>query len=112
MNDYLILGAGILLAGAGGEFFLRGLLGLAGWLRVSPRSLRELMKREFKDANEARAVLRSGYPVEEITEYARRSALDMIVIATHGRTGMKRALLGSVAERVVRHAPCPVLVVR
>ena len=36
MNDYLILGAGILLAGAGGEFFLRGLLGLAGWLRISP----------------------------------------------------------------------------
>jgi nucleotide-binding universal stress UspA family protein len=76
------------------------------------KSLRQLMKREFKDVNEARAALRSGYPVEEITEFARRSRTDMIVIATHGRTGMKRVLLGSVAERVVRHAHCPVVVVR
>ena len=37
---------------------------------------------------------------------------DLAVIGTHGRTGLKHVLLGSVAERVVRHAPCPVLVVR
>ena len=37
---------------------------------------------------------------------------DLIVMGTHGRTGIKHALIGSVAERVVRHAPCPVLVVR
>jgi nucleotide-binding universal stress UspA family protein len=39
-------------------------------------------------------------------------AIDLIVMGTHGRTGLKRALLGSVTEKVVRHAPCPVLAVR
>ena len=44
--------------------------------------------------------------------HARDHAFDLIVIGTHGRTGVKRILLGSVAEEVTRHAPCPVLVVR
>jgi len=53
-----------------------------------------------------------GRPAEEIVALARSSEADLIVISTHGRTGVGRSLLGSVAERVVRHAPCPVLVVR
>ena len=51
-------------------------------------------------------------PVEGIVEYAREQAIDLIVIATHGRTGLSHALLGSVAERIVREAPCPVLTLR
>lgn len=51
-------------------------------------------------------------PVEEIVEEADQVSADVIVIATHGYGGLKRVLLGSTAERVVRHAPCPVLVVR
>ena len=51
-------------------------------------------------------------PAEAIVEYARRAAVDVIVIGTHGRRGMSRLFLGSVAERVVRTAPCPVLTVR
>lgn len=47
-----------------------------------------------------------------ITAQARRLNADLIVLGTHGHSGLKRALLGSVAERVVRHAPCPVLTVR
>ena len=47
-----------------------------------------------------------------IAQYARDHAVDLIVLASHGRTGFKRAVLGSVAERVVRSAPCDVLVVR
>jgi nucleotide-binding universal stress UspA family protein len=54
----------------------------------------------------------SGAPWHEITEQARREATDLIVVGTHGYTGLKHVLLGSTAERVVRHAPCPVLVVR
>lgn len=47
-----------------------------------------------------------------ICEYAERAAIDLIVVATHGRTGVAHALIGSSAERVVQHAPCPVLVVK
>lgn len=46
-----------------------------------------------------------------ICDYAAQHGIDLIVIGTHGRTGMSRLLLGSVAEKVVRHASCPVLVV-
>jgi len=48
----------------------------------------------------------------EIIRYARETKIDLIVIATHGRTGIKHALFGSVAEKVIRKAPGPVLVVK
>jgi nucleotide-binding universal stress UspA family protein len=57
-------------------------------------------------------VLRLGRPWHEITEAAEELGVDMIVMGTHGYTGFKHVLMGSTAERVVRHAPCPVLVVR
>lgn len=56
--------------------------------------------------------VRTGQPVVEIVEAAKRLQTDLIIISTHGRTGLKHMLLGSVAENIVRHAPCPVLVVR
>lgn len=49
---------------------------------------------------------------EAICAYAREHEIDLIVIATHGRTGLSHLLIGSVAEKVVRHAPCPVLTLR
>ena len=55
--------------------------------------------------------VRVGKPWWEIVSAARESGADLIVIATHGRTGWRHAVLGSNAERVVRHASCPVLVV-
>jgi nucleotide-binding universal stress UspA family protein len=60
----------------------------------------------------ARRVLREGAAYEQIVGAARDEKADMIVIGTHGRSGVNRLLLGSVAERVVRLAPCPVLTVR
>ena len=51
-------------------------------------------------------------PVEVIAEYARHHGMDLIALATHGRTGLPRLLMGSVAEKVVRTAPCPVLTIR
>ena len=54
----------------------------------------------------------SGKPADCITDYARTEPFDLIVMGTHGRTGLSHALLGSVAERVVRTAPCPVMTVR
>ena len=54
-----------------------------------------------------------GVPWDRIvSELGRDPAYDLAVLGTHGRTGLKHVLLGSVAEKVVRHAPCPVLVVR
>jgi nucleotide-binding universal stress UspA family protein len=60
----------------------------------------------------ARAVLRTGAPYQEIVALATDERADLIVIGTHGRGGINRVLLGSVADRVVRLAPCPVLTVR
>ncbi len=54
----------------------------------------------------------AGVPFEEIVSIAVEECADMIVIGTHGRTGLNRVLLGSVAERVIRLARCPVLTVR
>ena len=59
-----------------------------------------------------KTLVRHGSPFLEITEAARTLKVDLIVITTHGHTGIKHVLMGSTAERVVRHAPCPVLVVR
>jgi universal stress protein A len=60
----------------------------------------------------AQSLVRVGQPYFEIAAAARELEVDLIIIATHGRTGLKHVLLGSTAERVVRHAPCPVLTVR
>jgi universal stress protein A len=60
----------------------------------------------------ARPVLTTGVAPESIVDTAREEGADLIVIGTHGRTGLTRLVIGSVAERVVRMAPCPVLVVK
>jgi len=56
--------------------------------------------------------LRIGTPAEEIVRYADARDIDLIVMGTHGRSGVAHLLLGSVAEQVVRAAPCPVLLIR
>jgi nucleotide-binding universal stress UspA family protein len=60
----------------------------------------------------ARYLLRTGAAAEEIGRAATDQAADLVVVGTHGRTGINRMLIGSVAERVVRIAPCPVLTVK
>ena len=56
--------------------------------------------------------VRKGDPFENILEGAQDFLIDLIVLATHGRTGIKRLVIGNVAEKVVRHAPCPVLMLK
>jgi nucleotide-binding universal stress UspA family protein len=56
--------------------------------------------------------VRVGTPFYEIVRYAREMKIDLIVMGTHGHTGLVHVLLGSVTEKVVRKAPCPVLTVR
>jgi nucleotide-binding universal stress UspA family protein len=53
-----------------------------------------------------------GIPWSDIVDYAKKNDVDLIVMGTHGRSGIQRMFLGSVAEKVVRHAACPVLTVR
>jgi nucleotide-binding universal stress UspA family protein len=58
------------------------------------------------------ATVLPGAPADEIIRFVREHGQDLLVVGTHGRRGVERLLLGSVAERVVREAPCSVLVVR
>ena len=55
-------------------------------------------------------VVQTGRPAEVVSGYALAQSIDLIVVGTHGRRGLERAMLGSVAEAVIRSAPCPVLV--
>lgn len=64
------------------------------------------------DTSKVRAIVTRGSNVAHaITDYAKTNAIDLIIVGTHGRGAVSRFLLGSVAERVVRTAPCPVLTV-
>ena len=60
----------------------------------------------------AKACYRIGVPAEEIVQVAKEESADLIVMGTHGWSGFRHMLLGSVAERVLRAAACPVMVVR
>ncbi|HEY0549131.1 MAG TPA: universal stress protein [Verrucomicrobiae bacterium] len=79
---------------------------------VLKRKIAELANEEIEELVPVYPHVVSGQAYEEIVSLARAFFCDLIIISTHGRTGVSRALIGSVAERVVRHAHCPVLVVR
>ena len=74
--------------------------------------LENLMKKEIADKVVSRKSVRTGKPFYEINQYALEENINLIIIATHGHSGMENILFGSTAEKVVRKAPCPVLVVR
>jgi universal stress protein A len=70
-------------------------------------------RREFALPASVKTVLRDGiFAHEQIVQAAAEYNCDLIVVGNHGRAGLSRVLLGSTAEKVVRHAPCPVLVIR
>jgi nucleotide-binding universal stress UspA family protein len=79
-------------------------------IRHTMNALRERLAKEGHEAVSADVVI--GDPGHEVTALAERENADMIVLMSHGRTGLKRLLIGSVAERVIRLAHCPVLVLR
>ncbi len=76
------------------------------------QALDEVLPPELRGKLPAEYILRKGVPFVEILNCATHVKADMIVLGTHGRTGLKHALFGSVAEKVVRKASCPVLSVR
>ncbi|WP_456471829.1 universal stress protein [Methanocaldococcus sp.] len=65
-----------------------------------------------KEGVEIKTKMLDGIPAEEIVRFAKEKNADLIVMGTTGKTGLERILLGSVAERVIKTSPCPVLVVK
>ena len=76
------------------------------------KQLHTWLSDQLKEVKEVTRLVKHGAPFVEIVRYGKDKNVDLIVLGTHGRGGLTHALIGSVAERVVRKAPCPVLTVR
>ena len=76
------------------------------------KMLHEIKPTDSNVLYEHRMLSRQGDPANQIVQFAKEEDADLIVLGTHGRTGLKRLLMGSIAEAVVRRAPCPVLVMK
>lgn len=76
------------------------------------KKMHHLIPKRFLDQIEVKNIIVRGTPYVEIIKSAKKHNIDLITIATHGRTGMSHALIGSTAEKVVRKAPCPVLTIK
>ena len=76
------------------------------------KALEELLPPDVREKLNAEYLVHRGAPFLETIRCAQELGVDLIVCGTHGRTGLKHALFGSVAEKIVRKAPCPVLSVR
>ena len=85
-------------------------------LRATEEHSEVLLKQFCHDVvqhhDKVRYHIRRGDPFEAILETSEDLMTDLVVLATHGRTGIKRLVIGNVAEKIVRHAPCPVLTVK
>jgi nucleotide-binding universal stress UspA family protein len=80
-------------------------------LEEGRRTLHNFLTANFADLVNVVEVVEFGAPYKNIVEKAESEKADLIVMSTHGRTGFDHLMLGSVTEKVVAHAPCPVLVV-
>lgn len=76
------------------------------------KQLAELVQTEVGSKVPSSTRVRVGRPVAQVLAHAQEEGVDLIVVSTHGHTGLRHVLLGSVAENIVRYSPCPVLVVR
>ena len=76
------------------------------------RQMRTLIPADVRAGLDVEHVILRGMPFLEIIRYAKANEVDLIVIGTHGRSGMEHIIFGSTAEKVVRKAPCPVLSVK
>lgn len=117
------------LAGAGGSLTLVTVISdVLPWFDFFPveypstdyfAAMKDKAEKELRDLAATNApgvqadiVIRRGYPAAEILQMADEGKFDLIVMATHGHSGLEHALLGSITEKVLRKAHCPVLVVR
>lgn len=72
----------------------------------------KLIDEQWRSANTVVGAVADGHPFVEIVQYGREHKIDLIIMGSHGRSGLVHAMIGSVADRVVRKAPCPVLIVK
>jgi nucleotide-binding universal stress UspA family protein len=79
---------------------------------ATDKEMKKLCETELGELKNYESMVVSGTPFLEIIRTAREKEVDLIVVGTHGRTGLDHVLFGSTAEKVVRQAPCPVLSVR
>jgi nucleotide-binding universal stress UspA family protein len=82
------------------------------WDIKAKEELDKLADSEIPDGVKVKTTIKTGKPFLEIIETASEEDVDLIIIATHGHSGMEHILFGSTAEKVVRKAPCPVLTLR
>jgi nucleotide-binding universal stress UspA family protein len=82
------------------------------WDERAKDELAKLAKNEITGVNSVKTIIKTGKPFVEIIETAKEENVDLIIIATHGHSGVEHILFGSTAEKVVRKAPCPVLTLR
>lgn len=80
-------------------------------LENSRRQLGSFLAANLKSPVQADKAIRRGRPFLEIVNYAQEQKIDLIVIGTHGRSALRQALIGSVADKVVHKSPCPVMTV-
>lgn len=98
--------------------YIEGYLSSEEWAKVE-ESARKAIDKNFedmylskiKDKSRVSTVTRSGREDEEVIEFVKKEDIDIVVVGTHGRTGIKHAFVGSVAEKIIRQSPVPVLVV-
>lgn len=81
-------------------------------LEHAEKSLDSIIAEDVPEGINVHAVVKHGRSFKEIIDYARNEDIDMIVMATHGLSGISHILFGSTTEKVVRKSPCPVLTVR
>ncbi len=84
----------------------------AGLMQEAEEELARIKRDQLENSPKVLTSAVVGPPVPKIIDYADREAIDLILLSSHGRTGFNRMLMGSVAEKLVRGAPCSVLVLR
>ena len=84
----------------------------AAMIQQAEEELARIKKDEFGDSKKVTTFAVVGHPVDKLIDYAKEQAIDLILMSTHGRSGAQHIVIGSVAEKVVRNAPCSVLVFR
>lgn len=80
-------------------------------LKAAQQKMSRTAKETFKAFKKVESRVDQGSPADKIIETAKQEGVDLIIMGTHGRKGLERAIFGSVCDKVVRNAPCPVLTI-